>query len=202
MHPNFCITSWSEGNSEYRWLFLTASPACSASLAHASATGFEVAVPPESVITGATVNVWTCSSSRRTLPSNPATNHTALTNATVIVTALPMVLIASPDSATVIPGLRSAAVFCLPVSVIGVETPSGPKGERRSADVISNAAKVVCIATGEESATLPIDGGNDPAAKALGNQGRTARAKNLPPQRRAEIAKKAAEQCCAPKRRG
>ncbi len=71
--------------------------------------------------------------------------------------------------------------------------PRGPKGEKRPADVISNAVKVMRIATGEEAETLPADDGKDPAAKALGRKGGEARAKSMPPERRAEIAKKAAE---------
>jgi hypothetical protein len=47
------------------------------------------------------------------------------------------------------------------------------------------------IATGEESDT-PTDDGKDPAAKALGKKGGAARAKSMSPERRAEIAQKAA----------
>jgi hypothetical protein len=46
--------------------------------------------------------------------------------------------------------------------------PTGPKGERRPADAIGNAVKVMRIATGEESETLPPEDGKDPNAKALG----------------------------------
>jgi hypothetical protein len=70
--------------------------------------------------------------------------------------------------------------------------PTGPKGERRPADVISNAVKVMRIATGEEAENLPADDGKDPAAKALGKKGGAARAASMTPERRAEIAKKAA----------
>ena len=49
--------------------------------------------------------------------------------------------------------------------------PTGPKGERRPADVIGNAVKVMRIATGEETETLPADDGKDSAAKALGHKG-------------------------------
>jgi hypothetical protein len=70
--------------------------------------------------------------------------------------------------------------------------PTGPKGEKRPADVIGNAVKVMRILTGEESETLPADDGKDQAAKALGKKGGAARAKALTPERRAEIAKKAA----------
>ena len=71
--------------------------------------------------------------------------------------------------------------------------PTGPKGERRPADVIGNAVKVMRIATGEEPEDFGPDDGKDPAAKALGKKGGAARAKSLTPEKRAEIAKKAAE---------
>ena len=69
--------------------------------------------------------------------------------------------------------------------------PRGPKGERRPADVIGNAVKVMRIATGEEADSAPEDG-KDPAAKALGAKGGAARAKAMAPERRTEIAKAAA----------
>jgi hypothetical protein len=47
------------------------------------------------------------------------------------------------------------------------------------------------IATGEIEETISDDG-KDPAAKALGKKGGAARAKSMTPERRAEIAKKAA----------
>jgi hypothetical protein len=47
--------------------------------------------------------------------------------------------------------------------------PRGPKGERRPADVIGNAVKV--MRTGEEVEILDADDGKDPAAKALGKSG-------------------------------
>ncbi len=71
--------------------------------------------------------------------------------------------------------------------------PPGPKGEKRPADVIGNAVKVMRIATGEETDPLPADDGKDAAAKALGKKGGAARAKSLTSERRAEIAKKAAQ---------
>jgi hypothetical protein len=71
--------------------------------------------------------------------------------------------------------------------------PTGPKGERRPADVIGNAVKVMRIATGEEPEDYGMDDGKDPAAKALGKKGGAARAAKMPPERRAEIAKKAAD---------
>lgn len=64
----------------------------------------------------------------------------------------------------------------------------GPKGEKRSADVIGNAVKVMRIATGEEEdITTPAS-----AAATLGKLGGAARARNVTPERRAEIAKMAA----------
>jgi hypothetical protein len=69
--------------------------------------------------------------------------------------------------------------------------PRGPKGEKRPADVIGNAVHVMRIATGEIEETISDDG-KDPAAKALGKKGGAARAKSMTPERRAEIAKKAA----------
>jgi hypothetical protein len=69
--------------------------------------------------------------------------------------------------------------------------PTGPKGQKRPADVISNAVKVMRIATGEEEDTV-INDGKDPAAKALGAKGGRKRAENMTPERRAEIAKAAA----------
>lgn len=69
--------------------------------------------------------------------------------------------------------------------------PRGPKGEKRPADVIGNAVKVMRIATGEEAEDIPNDG-KDPAAKALGAKGGKARAEKMSAERRAEIARKAA----------
>jgi hypothetical protein len=70
--------------------------------------------------------------------------------------------------------------------------PTGPKGQKRPADVIGNAMKVAKIATGEEVEELDEDGKN-PAAKELGRKGGAKRAANLSPERRAEIARKAAQ---------
>ncbi len=67
--------------------------------------------------------------------------------------------------------------------------PKGPKGERRPADVIGNAVRVMRIATGdEEEDQAPVAS----AAAQLGKLGGAARARNLTAERRAEIAKKAA----------
>jgi hypothetical protein len=70
--------------------------------------------------------------------------------------------------------------------------PKGPKGQKRPADVIGNAVKVMRIATGEEEDTV-VDDGKDPAAKSLGKRGGKARAEALTSKRRAEIARKAAQ---------
>ena len=63
---------------------------------------------------------------------------------------------------------------------------------KRPADDIGNAARVMQIATGEIDENAPPDDGKDRAAKVLGAKGGAARAKAMTPERRAEIAKKAA----------
>jgi hypothetical protein len=67
--------------------------------------------------------------------------------------------------------------------------PRGPRGEKRPADVIGNAVKVMRIATGEE--TDETDSVKSAAAE-LGARGGKARAARMTPERRAEIARKAA----------
>lgn len=69
--------------------------------------------------------------------------------------------------------------------------PKGPKGQKRPADVIGNAVKVMRIATGEEEDAL-TDDGKDKAAVSLGQRGGKARAEALSKKRRTEIAKNAA----------
>lgn len=69
--------------------------------------------------------------------------------------------------------------------------PTGPKGQKRKADVIGNAVLIARIATGEIEDTVPDDG-KDKAAQALGKKGGAARAKSMTPERRAEIARAAA----------
>ncbi len=69
--------------------------------------------------------------------------------------------------------------------------PKGPRGEKRPADVVSNAIKVARLAVGDEEETVEDDG-KDPAAKALGAKGGAARAKSLSAEQRSKIAKKAA----------
>jgi hypothetical protein len=70
--------------------------------------------------------------------------------------------------------------------------PKGPKGQKRPADVIGNAVKVMRIATGEEAEDFGADDGKDKAAQSLGRRGGEARARNLSSRRKAEIAKMAA----------
>lgn len=66
--------------------------------------------------------------------------------------------------------------------------PTGPRGEKRPADVIGAAVKVMRIATLQE----PDDRKNNPAAQFARLAG-AARAKKLSPERRAEIARAGAE---------
>lgn len=66
--------------------------------------------------------------------------------------------------------------------------PKGPKGEKRPADVIGNAVRVMRIATGDEAEdAAPAN----PAAE-MGRKGGQARAKALTAEQQAEIAKNAA----------
>jgi hypothetical protein len=69
--------------------------------------------------------------------------------------------------------------------------PKGPKGQKRPADTVANAIKVARIATGEDRDETPPDD-KDPAAVSLGRKGGKARAEKMSPERRVEIAKKAA----------
>jgi hypothetical protein len=69
--------------------------------------------------------------------------------------------------------------------------PRGPRGEKRPADVIGAAVKVMRIATGEEPDDRENPSPASPAAQ-LGKLGGAARAKKLIAEERAEIAKKAA----------
>lgn len=66
--------------------------------------------------------------------------------------------------------------------------PKGPRGEKRPADAIGAAIMVGRIATGEVEDTKELSS----AAAELGRKGGQKRAANLTPERRAEIAKKAA----------
>lgn len=66
--------------------------------------------------------------------------------------------------------------------------PKGPKGQKRPADVVSNAVKVMRIATGEEEEDMPV-----PAKRKAGTAGAKARAAKLTPEQREEIARTAAQ---------
>ncbi len=70
--------------------------------------------------------------------------------------------------------------------------PKGPKGEKRPADVIGNAVKIMKIATGEEE-DEKTDDGKDKAAVSMGRRGGKARAEKMSAGERAAIAKKAAK---------
>jgi len=72
--------------------------------------------------------------------------------------------------------------------LVAKHMPTGPKGQKRPADVISNAVHVMRIATGEINEPLTHDGKNK-AAVALGSKGGKARAKKLGVRRRKEIAR-------------
>jgi hypothetical protein len=71
--------------------------------------------------------------------------------------------------------------------------PRGPKGEKRPADVIGNAVKVMRIAVGEDTDDAPADDGKNKAAQELGKLGGAARARSMTAKRRKEIAQKAAK---------
>ena len=74
---------------------------------------------------------------------------------------------------------------------MSVSMPKTPTGQKRPADVIGNAVHVMRLATGEAEEELEADG-KDRAAKSLGARGGKARADKLTPERRSEIARKAA----------
>lgn len=75
--------------------------------------------------------------------------------------------------------------------------PRGPSGEKRPADAIGGAVKVMRIATGEQEDEREA---TTSAAAQLGKLGGAARARNLTAEQRAEIAKKAAAKRWARKR--
>ena len=70
--------------------------------------------------------------------------------------------------------------------------PKGPKGQKRPADVIGNAVRVMEIATGQREEEYDLaDAGK--AAAELGRRGGKARAERMTAERRREIAEKAAQ---------
>lgn len=70
--------------------------------------------------------------------------------------------------------------------------PHGPKGERRPADMIGNAVKFMRILIGEVPEDFGPETGKSKAAQELGRVDGKKRAENMTPERRAEIAQKAA----------
>ena len=70
--------------------------------------------------------------------------------------------------------------------------PTGPKGEKRPADVNARAVMIARIATGE-IADVTTEDGKNAAAVALGRMGGKARAAGMSARKRKEIAKKAAK---------
>ena len=71
--------------------------------------------------------------------------------------------------------------------------PTGPRGEKRPADVIAAAVMVAKIATGEIEEELQPAPAHREAKRKAGRQGGKARAESLTPERRTEIAKAGAE---------
>ncbi len=69
--------------------------------------------------------------------------------------------------------------------------PKGPRGEKRPADVIGAAVKVMRIAIGEETEEQAPEQPVNTAAE-MGRKGGAARAAAMTPERRADIAKSAA----------
>jgi len=72
--------------------------------------------------------------------------------------------------------------------LLAVRMPTGPRGEKRPADVIGNAVKVMRIARGEEGEKLP----ETSAAAEMRRKGGKARAAALSKRQRTMAAKKAA----------
>lgn len=70
--------------------------------------------------------------------------------------------------------------------------PTGPKGQKRPADVIGNAVRVMRIATGEEEENIPAESPKDEAAAVMGRKGAAARKAKLSPEERSDIARRAA----------
>ncbi len=70
--------------------------------------------------------------------------------------------------------------------------PKGPQGQKRPADVIGNAVKVMRIATGEAQEEYHHEG-KSRAAVELGRKGGKARAAKMTSEQRRKIAKKAVE---------
>ena len=69
--------------------------------------------------------------------------------------------------------------------------PKGPQGQKRPADTAANGIRVAKILTGDVEEDMG-DSGKDKAAQALGKKGGAVRRDKLTPERRTEIARKAA----------
>lgn len=69
--------------------------------------------------------------------------------------------------------------------------PTGPK-PKRPRDPNQLGKLIVALSVGEEEDVLPVEPPKNEAAAALGRLGGAARAKSMSPEKRAEIAKKAA----------
>jgi hypothetical protein len=70
--------------------------------------------------------------------------------------------------------------------------PKGPQGQKRPADTVAAAIRTAKILTGEVEEDTGAKDGKDKNAQALGKKGGAARRDKLSPERRAEIARKAA----------
>jgi hypothetical protein len=70
--------------------------------------------------------------------------------------------------------------------------PTGPRGEKRPADVIGAAVMVAKIATGEIEEELEPEQPHSQVRRMAGKKGGKARAESLTPEERTEIATKAA----------
>jgi hypothetical protein len=70
--------------------------------------------------------------------------------------------------------------------------PKGPKGQKRPADVIGNAVRVMELATGQREEEFEDKAGKDQAAAELGRRGGKARAERMTADQRADAARKAA----------
>ena len=71
--------------------------------------------------------------------------------------------------------------------------PTGPKGQKRPADAIGNAVKVMRIATEEEPEDYgPAKPDKNEATAEMGRKGADVRSGAMTPERQAEIARKAA----------
>ena len=73
---------------------------------------------------------------------------------------------------------------------------------KRPRDVNQRAKSIVEIATGEKEDTTSVEDTRDPAAVSLGRKGGKARAKNLSPEKRSDIAKQAAKKRWSDKAQG